>query len=247
MGKKEKNRWYKNWFNSPYYHKLYKHRDKSEASTFIANITKQLNLPQQAKVLDLACGKGRFSIELAKQGYDVTGLDLAEESIAIAKQHETENLCFRQGDMREPIANNEFNAVFNLFTSFGYFDDKAEDEKVFKAVYQQLKPNGYFVFDFINTQQAINSLVASEQKTVDGVAFNISREYDGKHIIKTISFSANGKTHSYQEKVAAYNYPTLSSMLKNNGFKEEAVYGNYKLASFSEKESKRLIILLKKK
>ena len=73
---KDETTWYASWFNTPYYHILYKDRDYNEAENFMFNLTEYLNVPEQGKILDLACGKGRHAIYLNKIGYNVTGVDL---------------------------------------------------------------------------------------------------------------------------------------------------------------------------
>ena len=83
--------WFKNWFNSPYYHKLYSHRDEAEAEIFINNLVQLLHPPAGAKMLDVACGKGRHSMHLANMHFDVTGIDLSSESIAEAMLNKTNN------------------------------------------------------------------------------------------------------------------------------------------------------------
>ncbi|MBC7524978.1 MAG: methyltransferase domain-containing protein, partial [Flavobacterium sp.] len=113
--------WYASWFDSPYYHILYKDRNYREAQIFMDNLTRYLNLPEKAKVLDLACGKGRHSIYLNQLGFEVTGVDLSENSILEAKKNENESLHFNVHDMRNPF-HQKFDAIFNLFTSFGYFE-----------------------------------------------------------------------------------------------------------------------------
>jgi 2-polyprenyl-3-methyl-5-hydroxy-6-metoxy-1,4-benzoquinol methylase len=77
--------WYANWFDTTYYHILYQHRDYSEAADFMRSLTHALQLPKQAHILDLACGRGRHSMFLNRLGYRVTGADLSENSIAFAK------------------------------------------------------------------------------------------------------------------------------------------------------------------
>nr|MCU0349019.1 methyltransferase domain-containing protein [Saprospiraceae bacterium] len=117
-----KSDWFKNWFNSPYYHLLYKNRDEQEAKNFIDRLLTELRPLDGATVLDLACGKGRYSRYLASKQYKVTGLDIAEESIRFAQQFENEHLSFFQHDMRLPYRINYFDYIFNFFTSFGYFE-----------------------------------------------------------------------------------------------------------------------------
>ncbi|MFS8082300.1 MAG: class I SAM-dependent methyltransferase, partial [Ginsengibacter sp.] len=115
----ENSPWFKEWFNSPYYHKLYFNRDKVEAADFINRLVGYLNPPADSKMLDMACGKGRHSIQLASKGFDVTGVDLSEDSILSAKKFENNHLHFFVHDMRLPFWINYFDYGFNFFTSFG--------------------------------------------------------------------------------------------------------------------------------
>src|SRR5690606_34846729 len=99
---------------------LYQNRDEEEAAIFIEKLIAVTELKKGAKILDLACGKGRHSIQLNKLGFNVIGIDLSVNSIARAKKYENETLRFAVQDMREAIAGEKFDAIFNLFTSFGY-------------------------------------------------------------------------------------------------------------------------------
>src|SRR5688572_19479368 len=95
--------WFKDWFNSPYYHQLYFQRDDAEAAAFIDKLIDHLQPSPRSMMLDVACGKGRHSIQLASKGYFVTGIDLSEDSIIEAKKFETDNLEFFVHDMRLPF------------------------------------------------------------------------------------------------------------------------------------------------
>src|SRR5690606_19509388 len=108
-------------FNSPYYHQLYYKRDEEEAAEFISRLIAHQNPAPGSKMLDVACGKGRHSIQMADKGFDVTGIDLSEESIEEALQKEADNLHFYRHDMRLPFWINYFDYAYNFFTSFGYF------------------------------------------------------------------------------------------------------------------------------
>lgn len=102
----QKKAWYASWFDTPYYHILYKDRDYDEAQLFIDNLTHYLNIAEDATILDVACGKGRHAIYLNSLGYDVVGTDLSSNSIEEAKAFENEKLHFEVHDMREPLAKN---------------------------------------------------------------------------------------------------------------------------------------------
>src|SRR4051812_27347081 len=95
--------WFKDWFNSPYYHILYKKRDDKEAQGFMDALAKHLQLNASYKIWDLACGKGRHSIYLNSKGLNVIGTDLSENSIKEALKHSNETLEFYKHDMRTPF------------------------------------------------------------------------------------------------------------------------------------------------
>ena len=116
-----KESWYKEWFNSPFYHKLYFERDDSEAEAFILQLVKYLKPVPNSRMLDIACGKGRHSKTLASLGYDVTGIDISPDSIEwAARKYENETLHFYMNKMRWHFWGNNFVFALILFTRFGY-------------------------------------------------------------------------------------------------------------------------------
>lgn len=135
--------WFKNWFDSPYYHQLYFNRDESEAAAFINKLIEYLKPASRSRMLDVACGKGRHSLQLANKGFDVTGIDLSAYSIQEALKHECENLHFYQHDMRLPFWINYFDYAFNFFTSFGYFQTQRENDNAIRTIAQSLKQQGF--------------------------------------------------------------------------------------------------------
>ncbi len=143
--------WFKQWFDSSFYHQLYANRDEKEAAAFIDELINELRPAADSRMLDLGCGSGRHSKYLGSKGFDVTGIDLAASSIRQAKRSETGKLRFYRHDMRIPFGRNAFDIVFNFFTSFGYFDDPSEDLKVVNNIYSALKPGGVLVMDYINS------------------------------------------------------------------------------------------------
>lgn len=241
---KETNNWFASWFDTPYYHILYKDRDYEEAQLFMDNITQYLNLPEDAKILDLACGKGRHSIYLNKLGYDVTGADLSENSIATASKYSNEKLHFTVHDMREPF-DEKFDAIFNLFTSFGYFENDEDNLTTLKAIHNSLSEYGFAVIDFMNVHKVIKDLVPHETKTVEGIDFNIKRYVEDKHIIKEIDFEDKGKQYYYTEKVKALTLEDFEAMMEEAGIYLLDVFGDYKLHKFYKNESDRLIMIFK--
>jgi SAM-dependent methyltransferase len=236
--------WYTSWFDSPYYHILYKDRDYDEAQDFMTNLTEYLNMPEHGTIMDLACGKGRHSIFLNTLGYNVLGVDLSPNSIDYAKQFENDSLKFEVHNMCEPY-DGEFDAVFNLFTSFGYFDDEADNLNTIKAIHKNLNEYGFGVIDFMNTEFVIEHLVPEEVKTVEGIDFNLKRRVENGFIMKDINFTADGETYNFQERVRAFSLADFESLFEQAGVYLLDIFGDYKLNKFRSKTSERLIMIFK--
>lgn len=238
--------WFSEWFDSRYYHLLYQHRNYEEAERFIGNLIGFLKPDDSAHILDLACGKGRHSLFLNKQGYRVTGLDLSSSSIKYAKQFENDRLYFDVHDMREVYQPKTFDIILNLFTSFGYFDSDRENEKVVGAMDQQLKPDGTLVIDYMNSHKVIKDLVTDEVKENAGITFRINRKVEGRNVIKTIRFNADGASHEYTECVELLTLADFQNYLHATRLQIFHTFGGYNLQSYDPETSDRLIIVANK-
>ena len=238
--------WFKDWFNSPYYHLLYNNRNENEAVFFINNLCAHLILKPEAHVWDLACGKGRHSISLNKRGFNVVGTDLSQNSIKEASGNSNPSMDFFVHDMREPFRINYFDAVFNLFTSIGYFENFNDNFSVFKNVAKALKPNGVFVVDFLNSENISNSIKTSYQEKREDIIFKIEKKIENNSIIKHIEFSDGDKDFYFEESVSLLKKEDFENFAISAGLKIVNMFGNYKLDPFEPNTSERLIILFKK-
>lgn len=238
--------WFATWFNSPYYHILYRNRDVQEAEDFIERLISRLDLPKGSRALDLACGKGRHSLQLRKGGFEVVGIDLSDESIAEAKQQERDGLEFFVHDMRGLYWSEYFHLIVNLFTSFGYFHNKEDDQKTISAVADALKPEGIFVIDFMNAVKTQKNLIDHEEKTIDGVKFLIDREVEDGVITKRIHIIDGSTELDFKEEVDALERSDFEKYFENAGLKVIDVFGNYALEKFEEKTTDRLMIIAQK-
>lgn len=239
---KVNSKWYAEWFNTKYYHILYKDRDYEEAQLFMQNLIDFLQLDPSSKILDLACGKGRNSIYLHQLGFQVTGTDLSENSITSAKKHERPGLHFKVQDMCEPL-DEKFDAVFNLFTSFGYFKEETNNLNTLKAIKAELKPGGYGVIDFMNAKKVIRELVAEDTKTVNGIKFHQKRWVENNFIFKQIDFEDHGEHFSFTERVKALSLKDFKNYFDQAGIQLLNVFGDYQLQDFDEETSDRLILI----
>jgi len=238
----KKTDWFTDWFNTSYYHILYKNRNDEDAQLFMRNITKFLQLSTNSHILDLPCGKGRHSIYLNSLGYKVTGADLSENSINHAKNFENNSLNFAVKDMRKPLSQS-YDAIFNLFTSFGYFENDEDDILVLENIKNGLKEHGVMVLDFLNVVNVKKHLIPKEIKTVDEITFRIEREIKNGFILKHISFTDKGQDHSYTEKVKYIDLEKFQTYFNSVGLKINHIFGDYQLSEFQPESSNRLIIV----
>ena len=238
--------WVGEWFGSPYYHILYKNRDLNEAKLFLDKLIDYLDIQKEDRILDLACGKGRHAIYLNQKGLNVTGFDICQENIRDAQAHENSSLSFFVHDMQFVFKRNYFNYIFNFFTSFGYFDSKAENESVVKATANGLVKGGKLLIDFLNPYTVIHNLSPEEIKKINGIKFHITKQIDDGMIIKDIKFTDEGRNYHFFEKVKAIRRVEFLEYFENTGLAVIDVFGDYELNPYVADKSERMIFLLKK-
>jgi SAM-dependent methyltransferase len=238
--------WFEQWFDSPYYHALYKSRDEKEAQNTLDHLLQALDLPPGARILDLACGKGRHSRYLADRGFDVTGVDISTASISYARQFEHAQLAFYQHDMRLPFRINYFDAVMNMFTSFGYFETDRDHLSTLVNVQRGLRPGGLLLLDYFNSDWVRQNLVPDDSKTVDGIDFHLSRQIRNGHVYKMVDFVAEGRQYHFEERVRLFTLTGFEAMLAAAGLKLRRTYGGYDLSVFDREHSERLIMIAQK-
>ncbi|MCS6819190.1 MAG: methyltransferase domain-containing protein [Chitinophagales bacterium] len=234
------------WFNSPYYHILYKHRDETEAESFINNLCERLSLSPGLKVLDVGCGRGRHARILSRKGMYVTGIDISENNITEAKKLHDEKLYFEKWDMRNPYKEKYFDIVVNFFSSFGYFDSEDENLLALKSIVSNLKEYGTLILDYMNSEWTVKNIRQREIVTIENIQFHITRKVQQGYVLKKISFiSKSGVHEEFCEKLRIITLDTFKDYFKKANLAVTHLFGDYELNSFDSANSPRMIFVCK--
>lgn len=238
--------WYDGWFDSDAYTLVYAHRDQTDAEQALNLVESTLHPAPEARVLDVGCGRGRHAIQLAQRGYRVTGIDLSEPSVQEARQSAAAHdvpAIFDVRDMRDPVCEACFEGVVNLFTTFGYFDDDAENQRALQAMRTALVPGGWLVQDFLNAPQVRASLVPEDEQTRNGVHIRQERWIADGRIHKRITLTPeDGEAETYRESVRLFTRADLEAMYRAVGLRPTHAFGHYDGRPHTE-ESPRLILM----
>ena len=239
--------WYSSWFDSPYYHLLYSHRNHEEAANFVSRLLDLIQPAKDAHILDIACGRGRHALELYRHGYAVTGIDLSPENIKYAKEEAknkqaSDALQFMVHDMRKPL-DTQFSHVFNLFTSFGYFNDPRDNIRTLESFRAQLAPNGVGVIDFLNPSWVLANLVKEERIERDGIKFSIQRYTKGKWLCKDIQIQVNKHNYQFQEQVELLEINDFITLFSQANLQLVDLFGDYQLQAYDKELSNRQILI----
>ncbi len=241
--------WFKDWFASEYYLKVYSHRNESDAQNLLKLILDNIDIPINANILDAACGNGRHSLKFAQLGYNVIGFDLSKTLLKIAQKNKSTTefkpiyLC---SDIRTIPIKKSFNLILNLFTSFGYFKTDDENFLFVKYASNHLIKNGYFIFDYLNPNYIKNNLVKISIKKINNIKITEKRKIISNRVEKEIIISDAENLHRYFESVRLYSFDKIQSMFAKYGFKVAKSFGNYVGDIYNENTSERMIIIFKR-
>lgn len=236
--------WYEESFGKDYMI-VYKHRDMQGAAEEVKRMIKWLDLAPHATIFDLCCGMGRHSLALHEAGYKVTGMDLSEVLLAEAHRLDPQGQVeWLRGDMRSVPLNGSFDAVVNLFTSFGYFDEEQDNVKVLQEIERLLSDSGQFILDYLNPDFVVRHLVPHSERTDEGMRIVEDRRIEDGCVKKRIAIQEPGQADRYyDEQVKLFRLADFERMLAQTGLKIDRVYGDYDGSALQPDSSRRQILV----
>jgi ubiquinone/menaquinone biosynthesis C-methylase UbiE len=230
----------------------YKNRDTRIEARAIRRL---LGLPPGSKILDVACGEGRISIALARLGFRVTGLDASESLLQRAKQKALRakmDIEWLQRDMREIGIDNRFDAVVNMFTSFGYFNSNSDNLKALQSMNKALKKSGKFILDIENiffvARAAQISGSESIYRPIDNFKGWVEEVTDFNPLEQRVEmslrlwFPERGIIKTGKASYRAFTFLEIRNLLEESGFLVHGVYGDFSLNNYRV-DSERMVIL----
>jgi SAM-dependent methyltransferase len=197
-------------------------------------------------VLDLCCGPGRHTVVLAKKGYKVTAVDRTPFLLNKAKERaQTEGVAVEWvlEDMRNFVRPNAYDLVINLFTSFGYFDDKQDDIKVLKHIYQSLKPGGLCLLDMTSKEILAKIFHPTNSEQVPDGSLIVQRHEifdDWTRIRNEWILIKDGKATSFKFSHTLYSGQELKDRLLQAGFSKVKLFGSLEGEEYGL-QAKRLV------
>jgi SAM-dependent methyltransferase len=244
--------WYRTFFGEHYLRLYTPALTPERTAREVEGVLRLLGLPPGSRILDLCCGHGRHAVPLAAQGYEVTGQDLSELFLARARDEaeaEGVRVHWVQGDMREIPFQEEFDAVLNLFTAFGYLESDEEDQKVLRQVHQALQPGGLFLMELINRDGLMRRYRPHEiTRFEDGLIQLDEGEFDllgGRNHVRVTLIYPDGRRDEYRHDERIYTASELARMLMEAGLELKAAYGGLDGSPLTL-ESRRLVLVSRK-
>ena len=251
MKRRKPTEWWASYFDAQYlkeYEPLFAlERDRRE----VARLMEVMALPSGARILDVPCGQGRHAHLLAEAGFDVDGLDYSRELLAIARQRGTgPTLRYTRGDMRRLPSkwSRRFDAVTNLFTSFGFFVDPGDDAKVIGEMARVLRPGGILVWHGGSRDGVMRRFLARDWwQTEDGTMIGHQRSFDPLSGVLTVASTWQGRrtSGSREHRIRLYTATRLAELCADAGLVVEAAYDGWTERPLRRSSSEMLLVARK--
>jgi len=227
--------------------------DRSDARTALRSILQHVDLEEGSPILDLCCGPGRYAIELAKLGFEVVGIDINEDYVALAQKLAEQERVSPEiivGDMREISYVDRFDAAINVGTSFGFFETDAENQLVVESIARALKPGGRFLLEMGNRDYLLKNFEAAKSReNPDGSVTQVQRtfDYERSRINTTFRRSSNGKlVEAWAHSWRAYTLAEVTSLLSHADLDLVDTFGGWQSEPYNV-DAPRMVAISKKR
>jgi len=231
-------------------HKLFAEKNPAETKKEIEQMISLTGISPNSKILDLCCGQGRHSLELAKRSFKVTGVDRTEKYLEKAKSKASEknlSIEFIKDDMRNFKRANYFNAIIIMYTSFGYFEDHNENTKVLRNSFSSLRKKGLLLIDVVGKEILQRKFTESESFELDGITYIEERNVidNWSRIENRWIMLKDNLQKEFKLSHWVYSENELKKMLSNAGFSSVKIFGDLAGGQYDENAERLIAIALK--
>jgi SAM-dependent methyltransferase len=221
-----------------------------QATEQVDALVELLALEDEQRVLDCPCGVGRHAVELAGRGHDVTGVDGTDRFLDAAREHAADegvDVEFVHDDMREFVRPDTYDLALNVFTSFGYFEDRADDRRTARNLYESLRPDGRLLMELTSKELLAAKYQERGWEERDGDYMLEERTVtdDWSWMDNRWVLVADGETHEYEVSHRLYSARELSDLLADVGFADVSVYGDWTGSEFGP-DAERMVVVAQK-
>ena len=243
--------WWEDIYNRQIYFDLYEEADTGLAEQEVQQVVTLLHPQDGASILDLCCGYGRHSIQLARRGFQVTGVDISVTQIQRAREvakNARVPLDFRVADARKLDFQEAFDLVFTMFVSFGFFKEEHENKQVLQGVQRALKPGGRLLLDLWNREKEIREFKPITCEKIRDLIVLKEWQFEaltGRLNWKNTVIFPDGNRESWEHSIRAYTVAELKALVEEAGLQFEAVYGNLAGEEYSLDSPSAIIVATK--
>ena len=244
--------WWEAFFEEAFLHVWPSSSTPDHEPTEVEGLVSLLALPPEGRILDLACGYGRIAVPLARRGFQVTGLDLSEPLLDVARERAAQagvHVAWRHADMRDLPAewSGQFDAIISIWNSFGYFANDRENQRVLASAAQALKPGGRLLIDVSNRDRVVSTYRARDWDERDGLVLLQERSFDPvRGLNRTeLTWHEDGQRRQVQFAVRLYTTTELTRMVEAAELRPAAYYGDWTGAELT-RESRHIILIAEK-
>jgi SAM-dependent methyltransferase len=245
--------WYQSFFGRDYLDVYDGSFTEERARQEVSMVEAALALQKGESVMDLCCGQGRHAVELARRGYAVTGLDLSAEYLRLTEAAAASvgvRLETVEADMRAIPAEGRFDALINMYSSFGYLESEADDAMVLTAIGRALRPGGRALLDLLNREWVVHNNGATDwHYGPDGTLYLEARELDLAASRNHVTFTAVSPSGERRDldghHIRLYTLREMIGALDAAGLRYETVYGGYNSEPYSP-DTRRMVVIASK-
>ena len=226
--------WHEGWFEGDWLDLLAPRFPEERTAQAVEAIVARLALEPGSRLLDVGCGHGRIALPLARRGIRVTGIDTSRRSLALARETaESDGLDveLRELDMRELDYESAFDGAINVFSSFGYFDDEADDRRVLAGIARALRPGGALLLDVIHTPGLFRAYRERWWEELEGgVVFLQEHEWDALRCRNRAVWTfvrPDGTRTELRHSIRLFTTAELGALLDDAGLEVDGVWGGW--------------------